>query len=214
MRLIPTNEVIDLTPNRIYLPDELRRFWIDKNSLKKVRVRTWQKSIKRAVQLLAFEHECSQIDIYRIAMHLGIPYLWGLPTVRQIEQAHAYVLKYEADNEILRFFEGRFFDFQSNDTCQFTGDFPKEDTSQCEGLSDRLGLPSSVIYQMAIIYSLLHVSNVPTKPYNKIAKIYMRFRRNLEEWSIYAIKMRQECENNNHVDHKTKIPLEEVLGWE
>lgn len=211
MKLEPLEiEMLDLTVRPVLIIDELNRFWINKdNALVDVSFRRHMKSVKRAFQHLAYRHDKKRIDLERVCAHLGAPYLHSLPGVAEIKQAKQFVVdNCDEDSEDVRAFENRFFDLRTTDLARYHGRLYEEDASQIAGFAGSLSISSSIAYQMAFIYPLLH-AGLPPQIHNKLAKVFIRFRKAVQVWGERALKIQQECKMN----HKTyRIPLEEIFG--
>ena len=193
----------------INLPDEIRKFWVNSNELKGISIRHLLKVIRRSIQYLSYQYQVKQIEIYRVAVHLGIRFLYELPGVETIKEARHHLLKYSIDLDDIRLFENRFFDFKSNETTRFFGRFPEEDVNQCNGLADILGLNKTIVVQIATIYPLLH-ADIPVPAYNQMGEIFIRFRKELESWAEQAAELKNECRKGN--DIMCRIPLEDIIG--
>lgn len=193
----------------INLPEEISRLWVNSNELKGVNVRNFLKVIRRSVQFLSYQYQVKQIDICRVAVHLGVKFLYGLPGIMTIKECRHHMLQHSIDLDDIRLLENRFFDFKSNETERFFGRFPEEDINQCNGLADILGLNKAIVLQIAIIYPLLY-ADIPVLAYNQMGEIFIRFRKDLESWAQRALKLKNECRKND--DNICKIPLEDIIG--
>ena len=172
-------------------------------------MRNFLKVIRRSVQYLSYQYQFKQIDVYRVAVHLGVKFLYGLPGVTAIKDSRHHLLKHAIDLDDIRLLENRFFDFKSNETTRFFGRFPEEDINQCSGLAEILGLNKAIVVQIAIIYPLLH-ADIPVPAYNQMGEIFIRFRKDLEGWAQRALKLKNECRESD--DNMCKIPLEDIIG--
>lgn len=218
MKVTPSQtSVVSLSYEPICFPEEYNKFrekiCIDKDNLQAISIRNFLRVIKRSICGLTYEYNLKQIEICRVAVHLGIPYLFNLPAVEEIKQARIYILKYVQDVDDIRLLERGFFDLCSNDVTRFSGYFPTEDTSQVQALAEILSLPNSVIYQVAMIYSLLHADEIPVTPHNHMIEIFARFCSDIQRWAITAkeieIKVKKKCDNQNQ--QVEKIPVNEIL---
>jgi len=187
---------------------ELRRLYMLSGEQKKISIRCLL-SIKRSVQYLAHQFSCHQIDIYRIAFNKGISQLYGLPGVADIKETRIFLLKHAADLDDIRQLEGRFFDLKTNETTLFTGRFPEADIRQCDNLADALSLNRSIICQMAIIHSLVR-TEVPVHFHNQMAKVFIRFRKDMKRWGERAVKTKRTCEKIN--GKPLKIQCDDIFG--
>ena len=202
------SNTINLSLRRIDIQKEVRRFFIHVTDLKKISIRCLL-SIKRSVQYLAHQHNCHQIDIYRIAVNKGIPHLYGLPGVTEVKEARVFLLAHAADLDDIRALEGRFFDLKTNETALFTGRFPVGDISQCDNLADHLSLNRSIICQMAMIHSLVR-TEVPAHFHNQMAKVFIRFRKDIKRWGERAVKAKKNCEKVS--GSPSKIHCDDIFG--
>ena len=187
---------------------ELRRFYIQPSELKKISIRILL-SIKRSVQYLAHQHNCHQIDVYRIAVNRGIPHLYGLPGLTDVKEVRVFLLKHAADLDDIRALEGRFFDLKTDETALFTGRFAEGDVRQCDNLADALSLSRSIICQMAMIHSLVR-AEVPAHFHNQMAKVFIRFRKDIKRWGKRAVNAKKTCEKIN--GNPSKIHFDDIYG--
>jgi hypothetical protein len=207
LRQIKSN-IINLSLRPIDMYKEVRRFFIHTNDLKKISIRCLL-SIKRSVQFLAHQHNCHQIDIYRIAVNKGIPYLYSLPGIKDVIGVRVFLLKHAADLDDIRALEQRFFDLKTNETALLTGRFPEKDIRQCDNLADAISLNRSIICQMAMIHSLVR-TEIPAHFHNQMAKVFIRFRKDIKRWGKRAIKLKKTCEMIN--GSPSKIHYEDIYG--
>ena len=207
LRQINSN-IINLSLRPIDMQEELRRYYIKTAELKKISIRCLL-SIKRSVQYLAHNHNCHQIDIYRIAVNKGIPHLYGLPGLTDVKEVRVFLLKNAADLDDLRALEGRFFDLKTDETSLFTGRFTEGDIRQCDNLADTLSLNRSIICQMAMIHSLVR-TEVPAHFHNQMAKVFIRFRKDVKRWGERAVKAKKICEKIN--GNPLKIHCDDIFG--
>ena len=194
LRQINSN-IINLSLRPIDMHKEVLRFFIKAAEQQKISIRRLL-SIKRSVQYLAHQHNCHQIDIYRIAVSKGISHLYGLPGVEEIKEARVFLLKHAVDLDDIRALEGRFFDLKTNETTLFTGRFPEGDIRQCDNLADTLSLNRSIVCQMAMIHSLVR-TEVPAPFHNQMAKVFIRFRKDIKRWGKRAVNAKKTCEKIN-----------------
>ena len=189
---------------------ELRRCRMQTVELKKITIRCLR-PIKRCAQYLAHQHNCHQIEIYRLAVHMGIPHLHELPGVADVRDVKIYLLENAADLDDIRAQETRFFDFKINETVLFTGRIAESDISQCDNLSDILSLSRSIICQMAMIHTLVR-TEIPVQFHNEMAEVFIRFRKKVKRWGERAVKAKKNCEKI--ATNFQKIDYAQIYGEE
>jgi len=202
------SEKINLSLKMLDVGRELRRRYMQTSEPKKITIRCLR-SIKRSAQYLAHQHNCHQIDIYRIVVRRGIPHLYDLPGVTDVKDVRIFLLKNAADLDDIRAQEMRFFDFKTNETVLFTGRFPESDISQCDSLAEILSLNRTVVCQMAMIHSLVR-TDIPAHFHNLMADAFIRFRNDVKRWGERAVKTKNNCEKISA--SASKIGFEEIFG--
>ena len=208
MKLVEMATSLDLTIRHISIKDELNKFWVNTEEIEPTFFRGYRRDLRRAFSYLSNEYDRPRTQIERVCVHIGAPFLYGLPGVGEISRAKQFLIQHSANNsDNLRILENRFFDIGTADTTRYQGRLIVDDKSQVSNLAETLGVKSGIVYQMAFIYSLLHTA-LPIPIYNELAKLFQRFCQAVRQWGYQANKIRQECRVSND---EYRMPLEEIL---
>jgi hypothetical protein len=100
------------------------------------------------------------------------------------------------------------------DVQQYTNRFPENDVAACNGLASELSLNKSIIFQIAIMGTLLHTDGIiHSRLYNQMAEIVIRFRVKLMEWGRKAAEIENECRREVAAcGYEQQIPFEHAVG--
>jgi hypothetical protein len=204
---------IDLRPVPINIEKRLKAFWMNGIEMKAVHVRNYLQIIKNTVEGLAQKFKRPQADIERICLRYGTAYIYQQTGVAEIKRTRHYLINNFPDPDRLRNLQ-RFFDLGTMDVQQYTNRFPINDVAACNGLASELGLNKSIIFQMAIIGTLLHTDGIiHTRLYNQMAEILIRFRGKLIEWGKKAAEIENECRREVAAcSFEQRIPMEYAVG--
>ena len=117
-------------------------------------------------------------------------------------------------NGMIRMIENRFFDLGTCDTQRYYNRFPENDVVACNSLANDLSISKSLIFQLSIMGTLLHVdSNIHPRLYNQMAKVVIRFRKELLSWAKKAVEIENSCRKKAVSFHcEEKIPFEDAVG--
>ena len=215
MKLISTgSDVLNLQIVPINLEKRLKNFWMNGSEMKGVSVRNYLKTIKYTNEGLSYRFNCSRVDIERICLRYGIGYIYRLPGVAQIKATRKYLMDNFTELDDIRMIENRFFDLGTCDTQRYDNRFPENDVVACNSLANDLSISKSLIFQLSIMGALLHVdSNIHPRLYNQMAKVVIRFRKELLGWAKKAVDIENYCRKKAVSFHcEEKIPFEDAVG--
>jgi hypothetical protein len=208
MKLVEMATSLDLTVRQISIKDELNKFWVNTGEIEPTFFRGYRRDLRRAFSFLSNEYDRPRTQIERVCVHIGAPFLYGLPGVIEIGRAKQFLIEHADNNsDSLRILENRFFDIGTADTTRYQGRLIVDDKSQVSNLAETLGLKAGIVYQMAFVYSLLHTM-LPIPIYNELGKLFKRFCQAVRQWGYQAEKIRQECRRTNK---EYRLPLEDIL---
>lgn len=204
---------IDLSPERIDIEKRLKTFWTNGTEMKAVHVRNYLQVIKNVVEGLSQKFKCSQVDIERICLRYGTAYICQQAGVAEIKRTKQYLINNFPEPDRLKSLQ-RFFDMGTTDVLQYTNRFPENDVAACNCLASELSLNKSIIFQIAIMGTLLHTDGViHSRLYNQMAEIVIRFRGKLVEWGKKAAEIENECRREAAaIGYEQQIPVEHAVG--
>jgi hypothetical protein len=146
---------------------------------------------------LAVKYDVKFIALARCALHYGIKFLWRFgEDIKIIEDCKQRIHKTD-NTDFLGMCETSHFDLGSSDFANFSGRFDKDDLSQCEGIAYAVGLPNSVIYQMAIVAGLLCSKQLTGSENEFYFYLLVRFKDWLKNKSHNALMMAELAEKNS-----------------
>jgi hypothetical protein len=172
-------------------PPVLAKRVITKDSLKSIHIKTCHPLIVKNFGFLAYEWQTSQIKLAAMALFGGIPLLWSLPGVHEIERINNFLIKTGADPDDLRMFSNRYFDFGTSISHDYVTSCIDDDVSQARRLAKGLGLRYGGVYQLAFFAALITADTIRTQDVNQMVGILKRFRKSLESWTQSAKELEE-----------------------
>lgn len=156
-----------------------------------IHIRTCLPVIVRNFKFLAYEWNSTQKRIAAEALLGGIGRLWFFNGSEEIERISNFLITEGANDEDMRMFRNRSFDFGTSEHEKFTGVGRTEDVSKCRKLAEILGVTYTAIYQLAFMAGLITADIIRTEDVNRMVGILKRFRKCVEDWAQRARELEE-----------------------
>jgi hypothetical protein len=91
MKLVEMATSLDLTIRHISIKQELNKLWVNTEEIEPTFFRGYRRDLRRAFSYLSNDYDRPRTQIERVCVHIGAPFLYGLPGVVEITRAKQFL---------------------------------------------------------------------------------------------------------------------------